>query len=122
SRTEHGGRNLIQERLKNVMVLSVEHCHIDGLIGQSLRGPESAKTAPYDHNFRSLFHSTSSHNETPKPTLQLDAVGQRDRLLNPLFSLTSLSHSCPNVNTKMDLGIIYSLPLSVIVERSKWLQ
>src|SRR5438445_6200686 len=51
ARGKHGSRDLIEQRLKNVVILAVDERNLDRLVSQCLGRPEAAKTPSDYHNF-----------------------------------------------------------------------
>jgi len=59
-RRQRSGRDLIEQRLKAVVVLAIDQGHVDGRAGEGLRGHESAEARPdNDHLGPRLRHSPS---------------------------------------------------------------
>src|SRR5204863_3785898 len=54
--TQNRRRDLIKQRLKNVVIFTVNQCDIDRGIAEGFGRPKSAKTAAYDHNFWPVTH------------------------------------------------------------------
>src|SRR5438094_2533187 len=50
ARTEHGGRHLIKQRLKNMMIFAVDQSYIDRLVSERKCRPKTAEAAADDHN------------------------------------------------------------------------
>jgi len=49
------GRNLIEQRLKGVVILAIDDRDLDRGVSQTLRGIQAAEAGAHDHNARLFF-------------------------------------------------------------------
>ena len=56
ARVQRRGGDLLEQRLKQVVVAPIDQGHGDGRVGELARGRQAAEATPDDHDVRSALH------------------------------------------------------------------
>ena len=84
------GGNLIEHRLKGVIVVLVDQHHIRVGVLELFGGAESGKAAAEDHNFATVTHCLAPHYQ-PRTALSEDSGGRPTRSVSTFYWATRIA-------------------------------